>query len=613
MYGYHNRILRIDLSTRKISVQEPGEELFRKYLGGAGLCARILYDETGPDTDPLGPENVLAAFTGPFTDTSVPSASRHHLMALSPLTGILGESSVGGSWGVYFKRTGYDGLVITGRSDTPVYIWIHDNGVEIRDAGPVWGMDCVDGAGWLKAETDSRARVAIIGEAGERLVRFASISHIDNMIRSAGRTGMGAVMGAKNLKAVVVYGTGQRVPAVDADALQADVKVVIPHMKKVTEAFGKFGTSGGVDNYERIGNFPIQNWRGSRWKGAQKISGAVMHDTILTKRTACLKCPIACGRHIKIAKGPWGPLDSEGPEYETVGTMGGECLVDNLEAICKANHLCNRYGLDTMSTGATIAFSMELFEKGILTTEDTDGLELTWGNAEVLVALVEKIALRQGIGRLMGEGSLRMAREIGKNAIEYAITVKGLEPSAHDPRRFWSQALSYATAARGACHNASWGHAYELALSMEEIGIPQPFESYRAEGLAAFTATMQNYQSVNDSLIICRFAQVGKAVTATNLLHWLNMITGLQMDMDEFMKIGERIFTLKRLYNTRLGISRKDDTLPPRFLTLNRKDPDLTNQLPPLGRLLGDYYEHRGWSEEGVPLPDKLAELGIKK
>ncbi|MDH3330106.1 MAG: aldehyde ferredoxin oxidoreductase C-terminal domain-containing protein, partial [Desulfobulbaceae bacterium] len=347
--------------------------------------------------------------------------------------------------------------------------------------------------------------------------------------------------------------------------------------------------------------------------GAQKISGAAMYDSILDRRTSCMRCPIACGRHVKITEGPWAPLECEGPEYETVGTMGGECLVEDLEAICKANDLCNRYGLDTMTTGATIAFSMELYEKGILTKKDTDGLELTWGNAEALVELVKKIALRQGIGRIMGEGSLRMALQIGRNAIEYTTTVKGLEPSAHDPRRFWSQALSYATAARGACHNASWGHAYELALSMQEIGIPKPFESYQAEGLAEFVATMQDYQSVNDALIICRFAQVGKAVTANNLVNWVNMITGREMDMDEFMKIGERIFTLKRLYNNRLGISRKDDTLPPRFLTLNRRHPELTTQLPPIGQLLADYYEYRSWSEEGFPRSGKLSELGLVK
>lgn len=329
------------------------------------------------------------------------------------------------------------------------------------------------------------------------MVRFASISHVGNMTRSAGRTGMGAVMGSKNLKAIVAYGTSTA-PIADADALSRDLKSILPHIKKVTKTFGKFGTSGGVDFYEKIGNFPIQNWRGSRWEGAAKISGAVIQETILTRRTACLGCPIACGRHIKIDKGRWAPLDCEGPEYETIGTMGGECLVDDLHAICKANDICNRYGLDTMSTGAAIAFAMGLYEKDILTKADTDGLELTWGNAEVLVELTEKIAKREGVGKLLGEGTLRAANEIGKNAIEYITTVKGLEPSAHDPRRFWSQALSYATAARGACHNASWSHPYEISLNMEEIGIAQSFESYRVTGLAEFVAKMQDFQCIND-------------------------------------------------------------------------------------------------------------------
>ena len=612
MFGYHGKMLWIDLTQRSVAVRPLSDADLRKYIGGVGLAARVLHDNTGPDTDPLGPDNVLTAFTGPFTGTRVPSASRHHIMALSPLTGILGESNVGGSWAVHFKNTGFDGIAITGRADRPVYIWIGDEGAEIRDAQPIWGKDTYDSAAWLKSRTIDKASVAVIGPAGERGVRYASISHIGTIVRSAGRTGMGAVMGSKNLKAMVAYGT-QPAPLADPDALKADVKQVIPHIRKVTEAFGKFGTSGGVDNYERIGNFPIQNWRGSRWEGAGKISGATMHDTVLSGRTACLTCPIACGRHVKITEGPYAPLDCEGPEYETMGTMGGECLVDDLEAICKANDLCNRYGLDTMSTGSTIAFAMEAFEKGILTTEDTDGIELTWGNAEALVTLTRKIAFREGIGELMGEGSQRMAEKLGNNAVEFVVAVKGLEPSAHDPRRFWSQALSYATAARGACHNASWGHAYELALSMEEIGIPEPYESYKADGMAEFVAKMQNYQCVNDALISCRFAQVGKAVTATNLVNWLNQITGWGMDIDEFMAVGERIFNLKRLYNTRLGISRKDDVLPPRFMTLNRKDPDLTNQLPPLGRLLGDYYEYRNWSEDGVPSNRKLSELGLDR
>ncbi|MBW2096468.1 MAG: aldehyde ferredoxin oxidoreductase family protein, partial [Deltaproteobacteria bacterium] len=604
MFGYNVKILRIDLSNRRIENQPLDEQDIERYVGGVGIGAKILYQETSPETDPLGPENIIIAFTGPFTGTIVPSSSRHHLMARSPLTGLFGESNVGGSWGVHFKRTGYDGIVVTGVSNEPVYLWIHDDGVEIRNATPIWGKDTYESAAWLKRETTERATCAVIGPAGEQLAKIAGIPHIGTIVRAAARTGLGAVMGSKNLKAMVAYGT-KPIPIAKLEALKEDVKSILPNVKKATETFGKYGTSVGVDNYEKIGNFPVQNWKGSRWEGAGKISGSTMHDTILAGRKACLMCPIACGRHITITEGPYAPLDCEGPEYETIGTMGGECMVDDLAAICKANELCNRYGLDTISTGATIAFAMEAFERGIITRSDTDGLELTWGNGDALVEMVHKIGKREGIGELMGEGSKKMADALGKNAIEFAIHCKGLEPSAQDPRRFFSQALSYATAARGACHNASWSHPYELGLNMPEIGIPETQDAYQIDGKAEFTATLQDYQTVSDTLIICRFTQVGKAVSATNLVNWFNMITGRDLDVDQFMKMGERIFNLKRLYNTRLGISRKDDNLPPRFLTLNRKHEELTNQLPPLGRLLGDYYEYRGWSEEGIPTFEK--------
>ncbi|MFZ4436888.1 MAG: aldehyde ferredoxin oxidoreductase family protein [Syntrophales bacterium] len=610
MLGYHKKILRVDLTSRKIGVQDLDNSLLEKYVGGVGLGARLLYDETTRDTDPLGPENILAAMTGPFTDSRVPSSSRHHVMGLSPLTGILGESNVGGSWAVHFKKTGYDGIVVTGKAETPVYLWIHDGGVEIRDARPIMGKDSIESSDWLKGQTTDKASAAVIGPAGERMARIAGIPHVGTIVRQAARCGMGAVMGSKNLKAMVTFGTRKVIQA-DEEGLKEQMKTVLPHIRKVTETFGKYGTSGGVENYEKLGNFPLQNWRASRWADAVKISGVTMHDTILKGRYACLQCPIACGRHIRIEDGPFGPIDGEGPEYETLGTMGGECLVSDLAAICKANDLCNRYGLDTMSTGSVIAFAMEAFEKGLITTADTDGIELRWGSGEALVEMTKKIGLRQGIGELMGEGVMRMAAALGGNAVEFAIHVKGLEPSAHDPRRFWSQALSYGTAARGACHNASWSHPYELALSMSEIGIDKPHPSCQVEGTAVMTANLQNYQTMNDALILCRFAQVGKAVTATNVVDWYNMITGRQVDIGELMAVGERIFNLKRLFNTRLGVSRKDDFLPPRFLTHNRKGEGITTQLPPMGQLLADYYEYRGWSEEGLPTPEKLRQLGL--
>jgi aldehyde:ferredoxin oxidoreductase len=612
MSGYHGKLLRVDLTTKKVSTQVLDEQLLEQYVGGAGLAAKILYEETTPDTDPLRPESVLVAFTGPFTGTRVPASSRHHVVARSPQTGLFGESGVGGSWGVHFKKTGFDGIAVTGKAGHPVYLWIHDEGVEIRDARPTWGKDSYESAIWLKAETTKGATAAVIGPAGEQLARIASIPHIGKIVRAAGRTGLGAVMGSKNLKAMVVFGT-KSIPIANADSLNKDIRAVLPHIRSATELFGKYGTSVSLEKYEEMGNFPLRNWRGSRWEGASKISGAAMHDTILSGRKGCLGCPIACGRHIKVTEGPYSPMDCEGPEYETLGTMGGECLVDDLQAICKANELCNRYGLDTISTGAVIAFSMEAFEKGLLTRDDTDGVDLVWGSGEALVEMVHKIGRREGIGVLMGEGSKRMAESLGRNAVEFAVHVKGLEPSAHDPRRFWSQALTYCTAARGACHNRSWGHGYELALFMPEIGIQEPHESYQLEGLVEFTAKLQDFQTMNDALIICRFAQVGKAVTLTNTLNWFNLITGRGMDVGEFMETGERIFNLKRLYNTRLGISRKDDFLPPRFLTLNRSDESLTNQLPPIGQMLGDYYAYRGWTEDGIPAADKLTELGLGK
>ncbi len=610
MFGYQGKLLRVDLTEQKIEVEDLDPKLLEKYVGGVGIEAKILYEETTPATDPLGPENVLMAVTGPYTGTAVPASSRHHMMTRSPLTGLLGEANVGGSWAVYFKKTGFDGIAITGKSDHPVYLWIHDGGAEIRDARPIWGRDSYESAAFFKSETSEKATVAVIGPAGEGLARVASIPHIGNVVRAAARTGLGAVMGSKNLKAMVAYGT-KDLPLAKPDALQEDMRTILPHVRKATEAFGKYGTSGGVDNYEKMGNFPIKNWREGRWAGANKISGVAMHDTILTGRKGCLRCPIACGRHIKISEGPYAPLDCEGPEYETIGTLGGECMVDDLAAISKANELCNRYGLDTISTGSIIAFAMEAYEKGILTRKDTDGVDLVWGNGEALVEMVHKMGKGEGIGKLMGEGVKRMAEALGKNAVEFAIHVKGLEPSAHDPRRFFSQALSYGTAARGACHNASWSHPYELSLSIPEIRIPEPQDSYQVEGKAEFTAKLQDLMSMMDTLIMCRFTQVGKAVNITNMVNWLNVITGWDLDIPEFMKIGERVFNLKRIYNSRLGISRKDDFLPPRFMTLKRTGEGLANRLPPMGRLLSDYYDYRGWTEDGIPSQGKLEELGL--
>lgn len=346
------------------------------------------------------------------------------------------------------KKAGYDGVVVTGKADKPVYVAISEDKAEIRDAAEIWGQDAEESAKWLKAQTSKKAAAAVIGQAGERLAPIAGVPHIGTLTRAAARTGLGAVMGSKNLKALVAVGDGAA-PVADPEGLAESVKKLLKHITTATETFGKYGTGGGAENYEKLGNFPLKNWKQGRWPGVSKINGVVLHDTVLTGRKGCWGCPIACGRHIKITEGPYAGLEGAGPEYETMGTMGGECLVEDLEAICKANDLCNRYGLDTISAGATIAFAMEAFERGLITTEDTGGVELTWGSGEALVAMVEKMGKREGIGELMSQGSKAMAEALGRNAIEFAVHVKGLEPSAHDPRRFFSQALSYGTSGRG--------------------------------------------------------------------------------------------------------------------------------------------------------------------
>ena len=544
--------------------------------------------------------------TGPLTGSGTPGSGRHEVVFKSPLTGIFARSGVGGSFGVNLKKAGYDGIVVSGRASEPVYLLIHDEKVEIKNAEDIWGKDTYEADRILREKIDKKATVAVIGPAGERKVKIAGISHDGSHSRMAGRCGGGAVMGSKNLKAIVVYGK-DKIEIAYPDKLKEYKKKLLPHIIQVSEAFRKFGTSGGVSKYEDLGNFPHKNWALSNWEKAYNISGQVMERTILTGRYACRDCPIACGRVVKVDTGPFAPVDGGGPEYETVAGLGGLCLVDNIEAIAKANELCNRLGLDTISTGAAVAFAMEAFERRIITKEDTGGIELIWGNANALINMIRKIANKEDIGEILSEGVRTAANKLGKNTIEFAIHVKGLEPSYHDPRCFFSHALNYATAARGGCHNSSQSHSCEQALSCPDLGIDEPQGRHEVEGKAEFTIKFQNLMCVYDCLVFCKFFHNTDSLRPHQVVNFLNYTTGWELSLEDFMKTGERVFNLQRMYNVRCGISRKDDTLPPRFLTLKR-DKD---KLPPLGRLLSDYYELRGWDEMGIPTEKKLKELNL--
>lgn len=611
MKGYMGKILRVDLSKGSAEIETLDENLARMYIGGAGLATRILYDETGIDTDPLGPENHLIFMTGPFAATPVITSGRHHVVTKSPLTGAFTESDSGGTWGPNLKRAGFDGVVVKGRASNPVYLWINAGMVEIRDASCFRGMDTYDLDEVLRKETHDKAVVASIGLGGEKGVRYAAILNDGKAARAAGRGGAGAVMGSKNLKAIAVYGTYD-VEIADYEGLKASMKEMIPMVAKNTAAgLRKHGTGGSMVALEALGSLPLKNWKyQGRWaEGAVKISGPAMTESILTGNYHCERCVIGCGRKVKVDKGPFAPVEGAGPEYESLATLGSLCLVDDIEAIAKANELCNRYGIDTISCGAAIAFAMEAYEKGILTKKDTNGLELLWGRGDVMVALTDKIGKREGLGRLLGEGVRIAADKLGKNAVEFAIHVKGQEFPAHDPRCFNAGAVGYATMNRGACHLA-FTHLFERVLTMPEIGLDTPPNRLTVEGKAELAAKTQDMIGLFDCLKLCKFTLMG-GLKLTPILTWFNMVTSQSLTMDELLKAGERIFTLKRMYNIRCGISRKDDTLPYRFLTLKHEGDGLTPNLPPIGQLLADYYQYRGWSEEGIPNPEKLAELGL--
>ncbi len=616
MHGYHNRVAWIDLTRRKVEVRPLDEKDAGSLLGGASLGAAYLARLTGAATDPLGPDNPLIFMVGPFTATRVPASSRHEVVGISPLTRIYGESNCGGSLGWQLKRSGYDGLVILGASSEPLSVVIDGNEIGFLESEELWGMDVFAADERLKAQIDPEAVTAIIGPAGERLVKVASISHNGRHTRSSGRGGMGALMGAKKLKALVVTSKGRLdTPVADPEGLNASVKKALGVIKERLAAFGLIGTPGGVINYDKMGNLPINNWRTAQQTGlAEKITGAVLKETLTVERTGCKLCPIHCGRLVAVPSGPFA-LDGvqEGPEYETLAAFGSLCMNDNLEAIAKANELCNRLGLDTISTGAVIAFAMECVEKGILASSELDGLDLAFGKPQEMVEAIRRIAYREGdLFTLLGEGTREASRVMGRGSEECALHVKGLELPMHDPRFSWGHAISYSTGNRGACHLSSLSHPFEISVPLPELGYEGPYPGRERDGKAQWTIHLQNLMSVLDSLIVCKFTMLNNALTISHFREWLQQITGRDVSVQEFVTYGERAFTLKRMINNRRGITRKDDILPPRMRTLKKVGGTIDFDVPPLFPMLSEYYDLRGWTEEGRPAQDTIARLGLE-
>lgn len=609
--GYTGKILVVDLGTRKVETRTLPDALYRKYLMGSGLGARLLLDLGDPAADPLHPRNPLIAVPGLFTGTTIPGGTRTSFVSRSPLTGIWGEATVGGTWGAEFRCTGYDGLVILGAASSPVYLWINDDHVEIRPAETLWGKDTYDASDLLLGQTDPKAKVAAIGQAGENRVRIAAVMVEGRHARAAGRTGMGAVMGSKNLKAIVVRGT-RGLPAYNPAGLMG---WALGKTNEVPAKFGMFtvyGTSGSIEVHEERGGLPIKNFQGGHWReGAAKISGKTIHETYAVKSSSCSGCPIHCWQHVTIEHGN-GVRENVGhnPEYETLGAFGAMALNDDLPSVIRANELCNRYGLDTISTGNSIAFAIEAFEKGLISERDTGGVRLAWGDGEAILAMVEQVAFRKHLGNLLADGSLAAARKIGGDAEKLTVTVKGLEFPMHDPRAFWSMGVNYAAGARGACHLEGLPFIVETGVPMPEFGYNAKLDPRTTEGKALLAARMHNLMAVYNGLGMCKF--YARAFSPTPLTEALNNLTGWQWTWEDLMQAGDRIFTLKRLYNTRLGVRREDDQLPHRILTLQKRGEELPN-IPPeaFRKMMDEYYEIRGWTRDGQVAAETLAALDL--
>lgn len=608
MNGYRGKILNVDLTLGRSWEEDLNRDVCKKYLGGSGLAAHLLYTRTPREVEAFDPENHLIFMTGPLTGTIAPTSGRHAVVARSPLTGIWGESDVGGSWGKTLKQAGYDGIIVKGASNHPVYLALDCERAEIRDASHLWRRDTIEVDEILKEEIHEQVVTTSIGEAGENRVRFAAIMSDGLHGRAAGRCGLGAVMGSKRLKAIAVKGDAD-IPVFDRESLKRAVRAVVPGIRERTRSMNEFGTGGGVPGIEHIGDLPIKNWQAGEWKeGAEAISGQRIARDYLSGKYYCRSCVIGCGRKIHMQDDRYGLVEGGGPEYETLACLGSNCLIEDLPALLKANDLCNRFGLDTISAGGVIAFAMEAFEKGFLSEKEL-GYPLKWGDPDALLQMIQDIVKRRGAGDILAEGVKRAAQRLDPLTREFAIEVKGMEFPGHDPRAYNSLAVGYATSNRGACHLQAFSHQYENRIHPSDLGFQEIQDRFAVKEKGRLTAKAQDLMAIFDSLKLCKFI-LGGGLKLQDILSWTFAVTGEDFSPEEMMQLGERIFTLKRVINNRYGISRKDDTLPPRILTLKRGGGTEDN-LPPLGLMLSDYYAYRGWDEWGFPTKEKLEELGI--
>lgn len=613
--GYNGKILRVNLTTGQVISEQINATFCRKYLGGAGFIAYYLLSEVKPGIDPLGPENKLIFSLGPLTGLTLGGCARHTVGAKSPLTGGIAKSEVGEYWGSQLKRAGYDALIIEGQAKSPVYLWIHDGDAEIRDAAHLWGQNTKETQQTIRAElSDAGVRVAMIGPGGENTVKYACLMH--GPFDAAGRGGMGAVMGSKKLKAVAVR--GDRMPPVaDKDIVKKMVNW-LKENKELYKAFSDYGTGSPMARFEELGNLPVRNFRDGAFPGVDKINAVTLKEKIGVGMDGCFACPVRCKKMVACEEPYHVDRAYGGPEYETLGALGSACGIDDLKAIAKANELCNAYSLDTISTGLSIAFAMECFEDGFLTSEDTGGIDLKFGNTGAMLEMIELIARREGLGDLLAEGSARAARKIGHGTDAFSVQVKKQEFPMHEPRLSKALGLGYMVNPHGADHMDSLIDIFYCEMTEQPnvtvadaipLGFePAPYKDIGPRKVALFKV-QQTKRFVADCLVLCHFLPYSYSQYA----ELTAAVTGWDTSVMEQYRTAERVLTMCRLFNVREGFSDEDDRLPARFFqpTSDGALSGTSLDLEEMEKAKQYYYLLMGWDNTGNPLPAKLEELGI--
>jgi aldehyde:ferredoxin oxidoreductase len=596
------KAFNVDLSNGRISERQIDRKLMEEFIGGRGLGIRLLYELNKPGVDPLSPQNHLIFIVGPYTATQGAFTAFYNVTTKSPLTGTCCASHSGGHFSPMLRKAGVDGLIISGKSSKPVYLYIEDGKIEIKDASNLWGKDVFETTEAI-GRLHPGSRCAVIGPSGETLVSFASIMN-DNE-RAAGRGGVGAVMGSKKLKAIVALGKGE-VPMADANYLKESFKTATATVKEKAVPFATYGTAMVVGITGKAGCVPTRNFSTSWFADYEKVSGDFMHKNgNFVKHMACYRCPLHCS---KINRG-LGDFESEteGPEYETLGLFGPNCGNNNVSAIIKANSICNRYGIDTITTADTIAYAIELFQKGYLTEKDTGGLTLNWGDPHMIVRLVEMIAKREGFGDTLAVGVKKLSERFDEKAKGFAIHVKGMEPSAYEPRALTGMSLAFATSPRGACHLRGMMYVPELFLGV--------IDRKKLRGKTPVLVDYQDAATLFDSMIICKFgARNAFGNSVDNMVPLLKASSGMDVDGKKLREIAKRIWTLERMYNVREGFSKKDDMLPERFYTEKIDEGPSKDQILDKAEFIAeleDYYAARGWDKEGVPTKETIQSLGL--